>query len=123
MKTTLGKLRQAVNEALVAEFGTPSGKIRKASGGQQYKTGKVEDENSELSTTQAESMFPGATDAWAEVVPDMFPEFPFDDPRVIKTRTLWFKIGPQLRAAFSDMPQVELAYWDPDRDDWFPIEQ
>ena len=52
----------------------------------------------------------------------MFPEFPFDDPQVIKSRTLWFKIGSQLRVAFADMPQVELAFWDDNRQDWFPME-
>jgi hypothetical protein len=106
-------------------LGHRKGKLRpvRGGGGRQVKLGKVEDENQELSPVQAENMFPGSTEAWAEVVPDMFPEFPFaDDPQVIKARTLWFKIGSQLRVAFADMPQVELATWDPTREDWFPLE-
>ena len=124
MKTTLGEVRHLIAEAL-NEFGSPSGAVRKTkSGGRQFKIGKVEEENSELSAAHAEMMFPGSTDAWAEVVPDMYPEFPFaDDPQVVKSRSLWFKIGTQLRVAFAEMPQVELATWDPTREDWFPIEE
>lgn len=124
MQTTLGKLKQLIKEMVVLEAGSLSGGLRRVRDGrpQQFKIGKVEDENRELSSFEAEEMFPGATDAWAEVVPDMFPDFPFDDPKVIKARSSWFKIGSQLRVAFSDMPQIELAYWDPDRDDWFEIE-
>lgn len=110
---------------MTEKFGSISGSLRKTKTGgrQQFKIGKVDDENLELSTVQAESMFPGATDAWAEVVPDMFPDYPFaDDPQVVKARTLWFKIGDQLRTSFSEMPQMELAAWDPDREDWFPLE-
>jgi len=123
MKTTWGKVRQLLAEAL-NEFGTPSGGLRKTKpGGRQFKLGKVEEENQELSTAQVEHMFPGAADAWAEVVPDMFPDYPFaDDPQVIKARSLWFKIGQQLRVSMAEMPQVELATWDPHRDDWFPLE-
>jgi hypothetical protein len=125
MKMMLGDVRRVIAEAMLAEFGTPKGKLRpvRGGGGRQFKIGKVEEENQELSPVQAENMFPGSTEAWAEVVPDMFPEFPFaDDPQVIKARTLWFKIGGQLRVAFSDMPQIELATWDPTREDWFPLE-
>lgn len=100
------------------------GSIRKTKpGGRQFKIGRVEDENHELSTAQVEHMFPGAVDAWVEVVPDMYPDFPFaDDPQVIKARSLWFKIGKQLRVAFAEAPQIELATWDPVREDWFPLE-
>ncbi len=107
------------------EIGAPTGKLRpvRGGGGRQHKIGKVEDENRELSPVEAERMFPGSTEAWAEVVPDMYPDFPFDDPMVIKNRSLWFKIGSELRVAFADMPQVELASWDPSRQDWFPIEE
>lgn len=124
MRTTLGAVRRLLNEALLSEFGSPSGAIRKTKpGGRQFKIGKVEEENRELSANQAEQMFPGSTEAWAEVVPDMFPDFPFaDDPQVIKSRSLWFKIGSQLRVSFADMPQIELATWDPQREDWFPLE-
>jgi hypothetical protein len=123
MRTTLGAVRRLLNEAILSEFGSPSGAIRKTKpGGRQFKIGKVEDENRELSTAQAESEFPGSTEAWAEVVPDWFTDFPFDDPQVIKARSLWFKIGSQLRVAFADMPQIELASWDPQREDWFPLE-
>lgn len=124
MRTTVGAVRRLISEAL-NEFGPISGGIRKtkSGGGRQFKIGKVESENRELSTAEAESLFPGSTDAWAEVVPDMYPEFPFaDDPQVVKTRSLWFKIGSELRVAFADMPQIELASWDQDRQDWFPIE-
>lgn len=77
----------------------------------------------ELSTIQVDEMFPGATEAWAEVVPDLFPDYPFaDDPKAVLMHSLWFKIGPQLRVAFTEMPQMELATWDEDRDDWFPID-
>lgn len=124
MRTTLGAIRQLLGQTL-NEMGPISGGIRKTKGGgRQYKIGKVESENRELSTAEAESLFPGSTDAWAEVVPDMYPEFPFaDDPQVVKTRSLWFKIGSQLRVAFADMPQIELASWDQEREDWFPLEE
>jgi len=123
MKTTWGKVRRRLNEAL-NEFGPISGSLRKTKpGGRQFKIGKVEDENRELSVVEAEREFPGSTDAWTEVVPDMFPDFPFaDDPQVVKSRSLWFKIGPQLRVSFADMPQIELAHWDPQREDWIPTE-
>lgn len=124
MRTTLGAIRQLLGQTL-NEMGPISGGIRKTKGGgRQYKIGKVESENRELSTAEAESLFPGSTDAWAEVVPDMYPEFPFaDDPQVVKTRSLWFKIGSQLRVTFADMPQIELASWDQEREDWFPLEE
>lgn len=123
MRTTWGQIKQRLAEALVQEFGTPTGGLRKTKGGgRQFKIGKVEDENRELSTGEAEVLFPGSTDAWAEVVPDMFPEFPFSDPRSIKNATAWFKIGPTLRTAFKEAPQIELATWDPARDDWFPLD-
>lgn len=122
MKMLLGEVRRIIADMLVLEYG-PKGKIRKASGKPQYKIGKVEDENQELSLAQVDSQFPGASDAWAEVVPDMFPEHPFaDDPQAILMKTLWFRIGPELRVAFEEMPQLEVASWDPDREDWFPIE-
>ena len=90
--------------------------------GQRYKIGKIDDENFEMSSLQAETMFPGSTDAWVEVVPDIFPDYPFDDPIAIKMHTMWIRTGDQLRVAFTDQPNVELAYWDASRMDWFPIE-
>jgi hypothetical protein len=99
-----------------------TGGLRKTSGKPQHRIGKIEDENRELSFSEAEAAFPGSTDAWAEIVPDLYPEFPFDDPNVIKRRTLWFRIGSKLRVAFSDMPQVELMEWDPSREDWMELD-
>ena len=124
MQTTLGNLRRVIAEVL-SEIGSPKGALRKpGSGGRQFKIGKIEDENKELSTTQAETLFPGSTEAWAEVVPDMYPDFPFaDDPQVVKSRSVWFQIGSELRVAFADMPQIELATWNPDREDWFPLDE
>lgn len=123
MRTTLGEVRRYISQAL-NEFGTPSGSLRKTkSGGRQFKIGKVEDENRELSTGEAETLFPGSTDAWAEIVPELYPDFPFDDPRAIKHSSAWFKIGDKLRVAFKQAPQVELAVWDPERADWFELEQ
>lgn len=116
MRISIGRLKNLIAEAL-NEFG-PTGALRKASGNRQHKIGKIEDENRELSFSEAEQMFPGSTNAWAEIVPELFPEFPFTDPLVIKRRSEFFKIGPKLTVAFSDQPQVELATWDPDREDW-----
>jgi hypothetical protein len=123
MKTTLGEVRRLIAKVMT-EIGSPTGSLRRVRGGsgRQVKLGKIEDENRELSPAQVESMFPGAADAWAEVVPDMFPDFPFDDPQVIKARSLWFKIGSQLRVTFAEAPQIELAFWDDNRQDWFPLE-
>lgn len=123
MQIKLGDVRRIIAEAL-CEFGAPKGKLRvvRGGGGRQHKIGKIEDENRELSVVEAERMFPGSTEAWAEIVPELFPEFPFDDPMVIKNRSAWFLIGSHLRVAFADMPQVELMQWDPERQDWFDIE-
>ncbi len=116
MRITVGKLKQLIKESL-NELGGGLRKV-KPGGRQQYKIGKVEEENRELSFSEAEQMFPGSTDAWAEIVPALFPDFPFDDPRVIKQRSLFFKVGPNLAVTFPEMPQVELATWDPAREDW-----
>lgn len=119
MQLTIRQLKYLITEALVSEFNAPRGSIRKTKGsGQQFKIGKIDDENKELSSFEADDVFPGSTDAWAEIVPELFPEFPWTDPAVIKKKTLWFRVGKQLSVAFSDMPQVELAVWDPARDDW-----
>lgn len=124
MQLTVKQLKRLIAEALVSEFNAPSGSLRrtKSTGGRQFKLGKIEDENRELSFSEAEDLFPGSTDAWTEVVPDLFPDFPWDDPLVIKRKTLWFKVGNELRVAFDDMPQVELATWHPDRDDWIELD-
>lgn len=124
VKSTIGEVRRVIAAALL-EIGSPSGKLRPVrggSGGRQHKIGKIEDENKELSVVQAERMFPGSTDAWSEIVPAMYPEFPFDDPMVIKSRSAWFLIGSVLRVAFADMPQIELMEWNPERQDWFEVE-
>lgn len=117
MRIKVGALKKLIIEAL-------SGALRpvRDGGKQQYKIGKVEDENRELSSSEAEMLFPGSTNAWAEVVPSLFPDFPFDDPFVIKKRSLWFKMGDKLQVAFEEMPQVTLATWDPLRDDWIEEE-
>ena len=124
MRTTVGQLRMLVKEVLT-EMNGPRGGLRPVRGGsgRQYKLGKIEDENKELSTAEAESMFPDSTEAWAEIVPSTFPDFPYDfDARTIKHKTAWFKVGGELHAAFKDMPQVELMKWDPQRLDWFPLD-
>lgn len=116
-------LREHIKQIL-REMGGPKGGLRVARGQrtQQYKIGKTEDDNQELSTFEAEGLFPGSTEAWVEIVPHLFPEFPFEDAFSIKKNTSWFKIGDELRAAFSSMPQIELATWDPHREDWIEID-
>lgn len=123
MKISVKHLRKLIRETL-EEFGGPSGGLRRVRGGsgQQHKIGKVEEENKQLSTFEAEELFPGSTDAWTEIVPELFPDFPFDDPMSIKKHSMWFKIGSQLRVAFEEMPQLELASWDPEREDWIELE-
>lgn len=103
-------------------FGSPRGALRSATGKQQYKIGKVEDENKELSPFEAELGFPGSVSAWTEIVPELFPDFPFHDPASIKKGSSFFSINGELRVAFKDMPQVELAIWHPDMEDWVEIE-
>lgn len=116
MKITVGKLKQLIKEA-VNEISGPLRQVRDG-GRQQYKIGKVDDDNRELSFAEAEQLFPGSTNAWAEIVPEIFPDYPFDDPRAIKMHSLFFKIGQDLTVAFEEQPQVELAKWDPVREDW-----
>jgi hypothetical protein len=118
--SSIRALRTLIREML-QEAGL-TGSLRKAKGKPQYKIGKVDDENQELSWIEAEAAFPGSTDAWAEIVPEVYPEFPFTEPNVIKRRTLWFRIGNKLRVAFSDMPQIELMEWDPAREDWMELD-
>jgi hypothetical protein len=74
MRISLGHVRRMISEALDEVSSAPTGMLRqvRGSGRQQFKIGKVEDINSELSTGQVNSQFPGAADAWAEVVPDMY---------------------------------------------------
>lgn len=120
MAKPIDVLRALIRE-VIQEVGL-SGGLRKAKGKPQYKIGKVDDENQELSWIEAEQRFPGSTDAWAEIVPSVYPDFPFTDPSVIKKRTLWFRIGDRLRVAFSDMPQLELMEWDPSKEDWMELD-
>lgn len=120
MKITVAKLKTIIREAL-DEISGPLRQVRDG-GRQQYKIGKVEDENRELSFAEAEQLYPGSTGTWAEIVPDLFPDFPFTDPRAIKMKSLFFKIGDKLTVAFEDQPQIELATWDPERDDWIENE-
>lgn len=116
MRISVGKLKQLIVEI--------SGSLRRVrgQGGQQHKIGKIEDENRELSFSEAEMLFPGSTNVWAEIVPSLFPDFPFDDPLVIKRKSNFFKIGDKLTAAFADQPQIELATWDPVKEDWIENE-
>ena len=108
---------------ILSEVGGLTGKLRSGgSGGRQHKIGKIDDENKELSSFEAESLFPGSTEAWGEIVPGTYPDYPFEDPRVIIRRSLWFKIGDKLHVAFQEAPTTELMEWDAQRQDWFPIE-
>ena len=110
-----------IKDAMSENFG---GALRTYRGGgkKQFNPGFVQDENREISFSEAEQMFPDSTNAWAEIVPSLFPEFPFDDPRTIKMKSLFFLIGGKLRVTFDNMPQVELAEWDPDKQDWVELE-
>lgn len=109
-----------IRESVILEI---SGALRKTTGKPQHRIGKIEDENRELSFAEAEQMFPGSTDSWVEVVPDLYPDFPFPEyPIAIKRGSSFFKIGDKLRVAFKEMPQIELAQWEPDRDDWVELE-
>jgi len=124
MKTTVGELRSTI-KSVILEIGNPTGRLRgvRTGGGRQYKIGKTDDENRELSAIEAEREFPGSTEAWAEIVPLDYPEYPFKDPRVIKSRSVWFRIGGELRVAFEENPQMELMKWSPSRQDWFDIDE
>lgn len=115
MKIKFGDLKK-----IILEMNEISGPLRasRSGGRQQHKIGKIEDENRELSSSEAEMLFPGSTNAWAEIVPSLFPDYPFDDPYSIKKHSTFFKIGPRLAVAFEEQPQVELATWSPERDDW-----
>lgn len=116
MRIKLGELKKLIKETL-------SGPLRKVKGSsQQFKIGKVEDENRELSFSEAEMLYPSSTNAWAEIVPSLFPDFPFEDPMVIKRKSLFFKEGPVLTVAFEEAPQITLATWDPEREDWIETE-
>lgn len=121
--------RRVIRQVLKEAFGGgPSGSVRtthglgNSSSGRKVRIGKAApDENREVSAAEAEMYFPGSTDAWAEVVPDLYPDYPFQDPIAIKRGSLFFKIGNSLRVAFSDMPQVELAEWKQNAEDWFEL--
>lgn len=118
MKITVGELRAIIKKGIVNEIGGPRGGLRSShrGGRQQYKIGKVADENRELSFSEAEMIFPGSTGAWAEIVPSEFPDFPFaDDPIVVKRRSVFFDEGGILTVAFADMPQITLATWHPEK--------
>lgn len=125
MKSTQKLLLKTLINELLNELGPIRGGLRRYRGSEnklQYKIGKVEDENRELSSFEAEQLFPGSTTAWVEIVPSLYPDFPFDDPFSIKKNSAWFKIGNKLRVAFKDMPQLELAEWDPLKEDWVETE-
>lgn len=117
-------LRRLIRETILTEFGPIKGKLRKpTSKSRQFNTGYVESDNRELGLGEVESMFPGAIDAWIEVAPEVYPDaFSRMHPTAIKNSTLWFKIGDQLRVAKHDFPQIELMFWDPNRQDWIEMD-
>lgn len=121
MKISIGNLRGLINEELQNEIGGPRAGLRtsRRGGRQQYKVGKIEDENRELSFSEAEDLFPGSTSAWAEIVPFYFKEFPFpDQPLTILKRSVFFKEGDKLTVAFADFPQATMGKWDSKKEDW-----
>lgn len=121
MKIKINELRQIIQNVLV-EFGPISGGLRKVAnnGRQQYKIGKVEDPNRELSAFEANDLFPGSVDAWCEIVPEIWPDAPLVDfdPRTIKAGSVFYKEGDKLTAAFQSMPTIKLAEYDPMKEDW-----
>lgn len=128
MRITLNELCSVIRDIIISEagWGGPRGKLRTSQrmrdskwSNRQVKIGRVEDENGPISSIDAELMFPGAVDAWVEIVPEYFPEFPFaDDPVAIRRGSAWYKIGNELRVGFKDIPDVELAIWNPRQQDW-----
>lgn len=125
MRVTVRRLRHIIRESLTEMMVT--GALRKtkdnSGSGRKVRIGKADpDENQQLSVGEAEMQFPGSIDAWAEVVPDMFPDFPWSDPVSINRGSSYFRIGDRLRVSFKDVPGVELAEWDPVRQDWFPLD-
>jgi hypothetical protein len=120
MQLTLNELRSTIRE-IISEFGGISGGLRSSQKGgkPRYNTGKVEELNREVSFVEANDLFPGSVEAWVEIVPELWPEAPIHmDPISIKRGTLFFKEGDKLTAAFQDMPQITLATWDPNKQDW-----
>jgi len=124
MKLTLEQLRKEIRNAL-NEYGAPRGKLRKpgakSAGKMQFKPGYVEDQNAELTSWAAEKEFPKSVEAWIEIVPEIFPDFPFKDDFSIKKHTLWFRIGSKLRVAFENDPTREVAEWQSEIEDWKEI--
>lgn len=137
MKTiTESQLRRLIREALMSEWGAPSGKLRRPgsrqAGSRQYNPGYVEQPKSgELSVSEVEQYYPGAVDAWVEIVPEFYPDFVpnadvFDDPRDLRAavlkRSSFFAQNDKLSVAHEDMPEFEMAEWDPVREDWMETE-
>jgi hypothetical protein len=126
MHVRLSELRKFIRSQLGEANWTlgPSGALRTSSNfgekTKDYRVGHVEgDENKEITAFEANTSFPGKpADAWCEIVPYLFPDFPFDDPVAIKRNSLFFKIGDTLTVAFKDAPTVELASWNPQKEDW-----
>ena len=116
----INELRNLIRKT-ISEFGGISGGLRQVRDGgkPKYKIGKVEDPNREVSFVEANDLFPGSVEAWVEIVPELWPEAPMHmDPISIKKGTLFFKEGNVLTAAFQDMPQITLATWDTNKQDW-----
>ena len=67
-------------------------------------------------------MFPDSTEAWAEIAPSLYPNFPYDfDSRTVRRKTTWFMIGNELQALIQDVEGAEPMKWDTQRQDWFPL--
>jgi hypothetical protein len=119
MKLTLEQLRKEIRSALNERFDTPTGKLRPARGGKkQFNTSFVPDENEELTVWEAEKRYPGSIDAWCEVAGEIAPELS-DDSFVIKKRSVFFREGDKLVVALERDPQVELATYNPETQDWY----
>ena len=130
MKITEERLRNLIKEIAINEMG-PKGAIRWDRSGRkkQYKIGKVEDENRELSATEVESMFPGAVDAWVEVGPEIYPDLvpdigefdPRDQRHMFVKESVFFLENGVLVVSGKAMPTFTLMRWDPQAEDWFEI--
>lgn len=130
MKITIQELRSIIKDVLIeGRWDGPTGKLRtsknpRSAPSRQVKAGKIEDQNRELSTTEVESMFPGAVDAWAETAPELYDMFQSekdlwgDQPEVMRKKvaekTFWAKIGDSLRVGFKEEPSITLAKWEPE---------
>lgn len=131
MRITLNELRQIIRKELAARLieARPGGlrtsqKMKDSPhSGRHFKIGKAAPEEvGEIDPIDVELKYPGAMEAWIEIVPELFPEFPFaDDPVAIRRGTMWINNKGKLHAAFKENPNLELAEWSPEREDWFDL--